>query len=236
MFHELRMYTPFPGRLDDLVTRIGSDMMPFFERHGFPARLGQWTAVAGETMPVFVWLLQWHDLAQRTTAFAALGADAEWQAQRTRTNGPGEMVRRYDIRFLAPAKAWLKQTSAQHLPGVLCGLVELRVHSIAVGRTGPADEVLASTDLPALAACGASILGVFDNIAGGPATPGATILLGWSDWEQRQQAVAEYERKPEVIKARQSEREKWAGEHLLGDGGSMLLQPTRFAGSTIGGE
>jgi hypothetical protein len=117
MFHELRLYTPSPGRLDDLVARIGFDMVPYFERHGFSRRLGQWTAVAGETTPVFVWLLQWQDMAERASAFAGLGADADWNALRTRTNGPGEMVKRYDIRFLAPAKAWLKQTSAEREPG-----------------------------------------------------------------------------------------------------------------------
>lgn len=228
MFHELRIYIPSPGRLDDLVARIGSDMTPFFERHGFPPRLGQWTAAAGEMTTVFVWLLQWQDLAHRAAAFAGLGADAEWNALRIRTNGAGEMVRRYDIRFLMPAKAWLKQSSAQHQPGGRCGLAELRVHPIAVGRTGLADEVLASIDLPALAACGASLIGVFDNIAGGPATPGVTMLLGWSDYEQRQRTLAAYGQRPEVIAARRSERERWAGEHVLGDGSSMLLEPTRF--------
>jgi NIPSNAP protein len=233
MFHELRLYTPSPGRLDDLVARIGFDMVPYFERHGFSRRLGQWTAVAGETTPVFVWLLQWQDMAERASAFAGLGADADWNALRTRTNGPGEMVKRYDIRFLAPAKAWLKQTSAEREPGGHRGLVELRVHPIAVGRTGPAGDVLATVDLPALAACGASLSGVFDNIAGGPATPGVTMLLGWSDYEQRCRALAAYRERPEVVAARRREREKWAGEHLLGDGGSMLLEPTRFDATVL---
>jgi len=228
MFHELRIYTPSPGRLDDLVTRIGSDMVPFFERHGFSPRLGQWTAVAGETTPVFVWLLQWQDMAQRAFAFAGLAADAEWNTLRKQTNGLSEVVKRYDIRFLTPAKAWLKQSSAQREPGGYRGLVELRVHPIAVGRGGPADDALATVDLPALAACGASLIGVFDNIVGGPATPGVTMLLAWSDYEQRRRALAAYWERPGVVAARRREREKWAGEHLLGDGSSMLLEPTRF--------
>ena len=229
MFYELRIYTPTAGRLDDLVIRIGRDMVPFFERHGFAPRLGQWTAVTGETMAVFVWLLRWPSMDQRAAAFASLGEDAEWQALRVRTNGSAEMVKRYDIRFLAPAKAWLRQPEVRQRPASHGRLVDLRVHSIAVGRTGPADTVLADVDLPALAACGASPIGVFDNIAGGPATPGVTMLLGWPGYDERQQGLAEYARRPDVVAARRSERERWAGEHVVGDGSSVLLEPTRFA-------
>ncbi len=228
MFHELRIYTPAAGRLDDLVTRIGSDMVPFFERHRFSPRLGQWVAVAGRATPAFVWLLQWSSMEERAQAFAGLGADPEWQAVRARTNGPGEMVTRYDLRFLAAADAWLRQP-AERRTGGPHELVEIRVHPIAVGRTGAADKALAEVDLPALAACGASLLGVFDNIAGGPATPGVTMLLGWSDFEHRRQGLALYEQRPGVVEARRGERAQWNGEHALGDGSSMLLIPTRFA-------
>jgi len=233
MFHELRIYTPAPGRLDDLVTRIGSDITPFFERHRPPPRLGQWTAVAGETTPAFVWLLQRDELAQRAAAFGALGADPEWQALRGRTNGAGEMVRCYDIRFLTPAAAWLAQPAERRRPAGHCGLFELRVHPIAVGRTGLADQLLAAVDLPALAACGASLVGVFDNIAGGPATPGVKMLLGWSHYQQWRRASEAFGRRPDVVAARRSEREHWAGDHVLGDGSWMLLQPTRLHASAF---
>jgi len=34
MFYELRMYHAVPGRLAELVERIGKILPPFFERHG----------------------------------------------------------------------------------------------------------------------------------------------------------------------------------------------------------
>ena len=228
MFHELRIYTPAAGRLDDLVTRIGSDMVPFFERHRFAPRLGQWTVVAGHPTPGFVWLLRWSSMEERAQAFAGLATDAEWQALRARTNGPGEMVTRYDLRFLAAADAWLPQPLERRTGGSR-ELVEVRVQPIAVGRTGAAHEALAELDLPALAGCGASLIGVFDNIAGGPATPGVTMLLGWSDFEQRRQGLSRYEQRPGVVEARRAERARWNGEHALGEGSAMLLVPTRFA-------
>ena len=225
-FYELRIYHPMPGRLDDLVERIGSVMPPFFERHGFAPRLGQWTAVAAAAAPLFVWLLRWTDFAQRATAFAGLGADDEWNALRIRTNGPGEMVRHYDLRFLTPAAAWLAfDAGREATPG--CGLYELRVHPIAVGRTRQAGDALAAVDLPALAASGTTVAAVFDNVSGA-ATPGISMLLGWPDFGRRQAALAACARMPEVIAARRAERALWAGEHLLGEAAVMLLEPTRY--------
>lgn len=225
MLFELRIYHPMPGRLDDLVERIGAVMPPYFERHGFAPRLGQWTGMAGSPTPVFAWLLRWPSLEARMAAFAALGADEEWNALRLRTNGSGEMVRRYDLRLLSPSRAAASVGAEHRVPA--CGLYEVRTLPIAVGRTGAAEEALAAVDLPALAASGTTVAGVFDNIFGG-ATPGVTLLLGWPDFERRREALASYERRPEVVQARRSERERWAGEHLFGEAGSLLLEPTRY--------
>ena len=225
MLYELRIYHPMPGRLDELVERIGAVMPPFFERHGFAPRLGQWTAVAGAPTPVFAWLLRWPSLEARMAAFAALGADEEWNALRLRTNGPGEMVRRYDLRLLSPSRA--AASPGTQLRGPACGLYEVRTLPVAVGRTRAGEEALAAVDLPALAATGTTVAGVFDNIFGG-ATPGVTLLLGWPDFEHRRAALAAYERRPEVLQARRSERERWAGDHVLGEAASLLLEPTRY--------
>src|SRR5690242_1727607 len=104
MLHELRLYHAMPGRLGELAERIGHVLPPFFARHGFPPRLGQWTLSAGPATPMLAWMLAWPGgLDQRNACFAALGADAEWNAIRIRTNGSGEMVRRYDLRFLTPS-------------------------------------------------------------------------------------------------------------------------------------
>jgi hypothetical protein len=225
MLYELRIYHPMPGRLDDLVERIGAVMPPFFERHGFAPRLGQWVGVAGSPTPVFAWLLRWPSLERRMAAFAALGADEEWNAVRLRTNGPGEMVRHYDLRLLSPSPAHAAVDAERRGPA--CGLYEVRTLPVGVGRTRAAAEALASVDLPALAATGTTIFGVFDNVFGG-ATPGVTLLLGWPDFERRREALASYERRAEVVLARRREREQWAGEHLLGMAGSLLLEPTRY--------
>lgn len=225
MLYELRIYHPMPDRLDDLMERIGAVMPRFFQRHGFAPRLGQWTGVVGSPTPVFAWMLRWPSLEARLAAFAALGADAEWNALRVRTNGPGEMVRRYDLRLLSHSRADAALVPERRVPA--CGLYEVRTLPVAVGRTGAAEEALTSIDLPALAASGTTVAGVFDNLFGG-ATPGITLLLGWPDFERRREALAAYERRPEVMQARRNERERWAGEHVYGETGSLLLEPTRY--------
>jgi hypothetical protein len=230
MLHELRIYHPMPGRLDDLVERIGAVMPPFFERHGFAPRLGQWTSIAGSSAPVFAWLLRWPSLEARMAAFAALGADGEWNALRLRTNGPGEMVRRYDLRLLSPSRAGVSVGAGRGGPA--CGLYEVRTLPVAVGRARAVEDALVAVELPALIATGTTVAGVFDNIFGG-ATPGVTLLLGWPDFEHRRQALAAYECRPEVVQARRSERQRWAGEHLLGEAGSLLLEPTRYGAADL---
>jgi len=223
MLCELRIYHPMAGRLPDLVQRIGAVMPPFFERHGFAPRLGQWTGVAGA--PVFAWMLRWPSLEARLAAFAALGADTEWNALRVRTNGPGEMVRRYDLRLLLPSRAGAAAVPEQRVPA--CGLYEVRTLPVAVGRSGAAEEALAAIDLPALAGSGTTVAGVFDNVFGG-ATPGVTLLLGWPDFERRRAALDAYERRAEVVRERRAERQRWAGEHVFGEAASLLLEPTRY--------
>jgi len=225
MLYELRMYHPAPGRLEDLVERIGSVMAPYFERHDFPPRLGMWTAVAGTPIPLFAWLLKWRDFAHRAAAFASLSVDQEWNAVRIKTNGDSEMVRRYDLRFLTPSEAWLPLAPVSTSS---CRLVELRVQAVAVGRTGAASDVLATVDLPALASSGTTVAGVFDNHSG-PATPGITMLLGWSDFDRRRESLAAYEQSSEVVAARLNERDRWAGDHLLAERASLLLEPTRHS-------
>jgi len=38
-------------------------------------------------------------------------------------------------------------------------------------------------------------------------------------------------RRADATAARRGERERWSGEHVVGDGSSMLLLPTHFAAS-----
>lgn len=222
MLYELRMYHTAPGRLDDLVERIGRVLPPFFDRHGFPPRLGQWTVSAGPAMPMLAWLLCWPGgFDQRTRSCAALGTDPEGQAIRQETNGAGEMVRQYDLRFLTPSPAWKRSASSDTLPlqPVESEVFELRVHGIPVGSLGAASEILATSYLPSLIAGGATILGVFENQTG-PSTPGISVLLGWQSFEERRKGLGSFEALPDG----------WSNTaaNILGPCACILLEPTPY--------
>jgi len=222
MLHELRLYHAMPGRLDELAERIGQVLVPYFARHGFPPRLGQWTVSAGASTPMLAWLLAWPGgLDQRTACFSALGADPDWNAVRIATNGNGEMVRRYDLRFLTPSPvSWDHPPDAPTPPvPVDASLFELRVHEVAVGSMPLAHEILTATHLPGLRECGATVLGVFDNQSG-PATPGITLLLGWRTYEDRRQGLSRFE----------SRRDARSGPEasVLGPCASTLLDATPY--------
>ncbi|MET0744450.1 MAG: hypothetical protein ABWY78_13860, partial [Microvirga sp.] len=127
------------------------------------------------------------------------GADPEWNAIRIATNGPGEMVRRYDLRFLTPSpiiRDDAPDPAAAPAP-VDAHLFELRVHDVAVGSMPQVHEALRGSHLPALRESGARVLGVFDNQSG-PATPGVTLLLGWRGYPDRREALRLDQSRPDA--------------------------------------
>ncbi|EIM26930.1 hypothetical protein MicloDRAFT_00034830 [Microvirga lotononidis] len=221
MFYELRMYHAVPGRLEELVERIGQVLPPFFERHGFPPRLAQWTVSAGPSVPMFVWLLRWPGgFEQRSRCFAGLGADQEWQAIRQRTNGTSEMVQRYDLRFLTASTAWNPSEADDTAPQpVEADLFELRIHAVRVGSQGTANEFLAQSYLPAMAASGATVLGLFENQTG-PANPGVTMLLGWRNYNDRRSGLRQLETMPDLRTS--------SAAQTLGSAACILLEPTPY--------
>lgn len=229
MLYELRMYHAAPGRLDDLVERIGRVLPPFFDRHGFAPRLGQWTVSAGPVMPMLAWLLCWPGgFDQRTRSFAALGTDPEWQAIRQETNGAGEMVRQYDLRFLTPSPAWKRPAAGgDSLPlrPVEAEVFELRVHAVPVGSIGAASEILVTSYLPSVTESGATILGVFENQTG-PSTPGVTILLGWRSFEERRKGLGSFEALPSITSHRPPGI--LGSSEALGPCACTLLEPTPY--------
>ena len=224
MLFEMRIYEAAPGRLPDLVERIGSAMPPFFDRHGFGERLGQWVVTTGAD-PRFAWLVAWPSFESRAAAFAGLGGDSDWNKLRIATNGPGEMVRRYDLRFLSSAAAG--REASIEIQRSQKTLYEWRVHGVQVGRSAAAADALTTIDLPHLSRNGADLIGVFDNLSG-PSVPGVSMLLGWSSYEARQEGLAAYELRPEVMARRAEERRLLAGEHALGSLETTLLKPTLY--------
>ena len=126
------------------------------------------------------------------TAFASLYGDPAWQEIRTRTNGPREMVLKYDIYFMHGTKA-AETVTQLHGSGAAKDTVhELRLHDVYPGKAASAIDRMCSVDLPALKKVGGTTLGVFD-IQAGPAMPGIAHFVTWPSYEARQKGIPAYE-------------------------------------------
>lgn len=227
MLYELRMYRAGPGRVQDVADRMRDLVPAYFAKHGFPVPYAEWIVSAGAGMPRYVWLLSWPDSAVRAKAFAGLYGDPGWAALRRQTNGPREMVLKYDIYLMHAAPAWeaARRIHADR-NGAAHGIHELRIYEHYPGRAAQLNDTLATIDLPALRAAGATTLGLFD-IQSGPNLPAYVHFMHWPDYETRERGLAEYESDPAVRAARAREVAE-LNTYLLGHHDTWLLRPMPF--------
>lgn len=105
MLYELRQYqltsTPMMAHMH---ARMEQHIFPLFEEHDMHVA-GAWEKVIGSSMPAYIWMLQWRDMAHREQSFASFYADPRWvEARRVTTEAAGgEMVQSIDVSFLQPA-------------------------------------------------------------------------------------------------------------------------------------
>lgn len=105
MLHELRQYhltsTPMMAHMHN---RMETHIFPLFADHDMHVA-GAWEKVIGSTMPSYVWMLRWRDMAHREEAFASFYADPRWvEARRITTEqAGGELLQSFDVSLLQPA-------------------------------------------------------------------------------------------------------------------------------------
>ena len=227
MFYELRLYHANMGRIDDVAARMDALLPPIFDKHGFHQPLGQWRATAGAVLPMYIWMLGWDSWEQRNKAFAGIYGDSEWDKVRSQTNGPSEMVLRFNIQFMNPAPA---QKAVEELfgdrEGEVGGLHDLMVQEAYPGMLGKANQALIDVDLPAIKECGGHVLGVF-NTESGLITPGLTWFVAWDNYEARQEGWKRYHAMESVQRQREKERSE-LNTHYMAHYTNYLLEPTEF--------
>ena len=203
MIYELRIYQVGAGRMADMDAMLSRDCTQVFKRHGIPVPCGAWTASAGPRLPAYVWMLAWASLDERNRAWAAFGADAEWQRIRREAHATGELTVRIDTQFLV---AWpdLGPPLGANLapPGAATDLWLMRIHA---GLGGAGRKGFLEADRPALESLGARVDAAFDLLSG-EELPVAACLVRWPDAARRHEILAQYEAHPQVRAARASER------------------------------
>jgi len=100
--YELRMYTAYPGKLNDLLTRFRFHTVDLFARHGMRS-VAYWTVldpIGNE--PSLVYILAHASRAAASVSWKAFEADPEWQKVRTASEANGKLVSNIQSLFLQP--------------------------------------------------------------------------------------------------------------------------------------
>lgn len=86
MIYELRSYDVVPGRMPAMHARFQNHTMGLFRKHGIEVAVG--------TSNVLHYVVRFDDLGHRERAWAAFGADPEWQRVRAESERDGPIVAR----------------------------------------------------------------------------------------------------------------------------------------------
>jgi hypothetical protein len=99
--YELRVYTTYEGKLDDLLKRFRDHTMALFERHGMK-NVAYWTPtdapLKGKTL---IYILKHPSREAATANWKAFQDDPEWQQVRNKSEEPGKIVEKVDSTFMA---------------------------------------------------------------------------------------------------------------------------------------
>ena len=99
---ELRIYTTYPGKLDNLKKRFREHTSGLFKKHGIKV-IGYWTlAEDPEAENTFIYVLAHPNLDAREKNWNAFVNDPDWQEayKASRVNGP--LVKDENNRFMIP--------------------------------------------------------------------------------------------------------------------------------------
>lgn len=217
LFYELRLYSIAPGRLADMANRFRNDLNTLFPKHGVLPLAG-WTATAGMGMPRFVYMMPWHSLEQRARSLSAFAGDPQWAEVRNRTNGPSELVERYDIHLL---KAITPLRPIAQGSSDTTAVYELAIQQVANGRAADVRQMLVEVELPAYVSAGAVVIGAFDMLFG-PQLPSVVTLLKWPDEAARAAGLVALNADRSLHQSRQ-EQIADSGRCLLGHADRYLL-------------
>ncbi len=100
--YELRMYTIYPGKLNDVLNRFRFHTLNLFERHGMQ-NVAYWTVLDPiGNQPTLVYLLAHASRAAATVSWKAFEADPEWQKVRGASEANGPLVSNIQSIFLKP--------------------------------------------------------------------------------------------------------------------------------------
>lgn len=104
ILYELRIYTPFPGKLAALNSRFEQHTLGLFARHGM-ANIAYWNEMPSpeQSDGRVVYVLAYPDRAARDAAWRAFSQDPEWRAVAAASEAQGKLVAKVESIFMTKA-------------------------------------------------------------------------------------------------------------------------------------
>ncbi len=105
MIYELRIYTANAGKMGALQARFRDHTVRLFEKHGIK-NVGYWTNSVGGRSDELWYMIGFESHAHREAAWAAFGADPDWQKARADSEKDGPLVHHIENRIMNPTNFW----------------------------------------------------------------------------------------------------------------------------------
>ena len=100
--YELRTYTCFEGKLEDLKKRFREHTIDIFKRHGMES-VGYWVPQDGEKSKTTLIYIIWHaSREQATKNWQDFRNDPEWKKVSADSEANGKIVQKVDYVFMDP--------------------------------------------------------------------------------------------------------------------------------------
>ncbi|KAF9894348.1 hypothetical protein FE257_007851 [Aspergillus nanangensis] len=104
MIYELRVYTTFPGQMQNLLTKLETSMLPLWKKHGIQ-QVGFWTTHIGPDANELTYMLAWESLAEREQKWNTYQSDPEFiKAKENAVEQYGQTNAKIANSFLVPTR------------------------------------------------------------------------------------------------------------------------------------
>ena len=212
MLYELRIYQPGGGRMADMEVLMARDCTEVLRRAKMPRPLGAWRAVAGPRLPAFLWILAWDSMAERNAAWAAFGADIQWQQLRLAAHTQTELTVRVDTEFMAAWPEIAPEQGADLSP--TGGVYQLLVHRVKTGMGAAFKKAFLDADRAVIEECDGRVVVGFDFLSGED-LPVSAVLVRWPDMARHAIGAAAYDSHPKLKAERIAERARYGCDVFL---------------------
>ncbi len=222
---ELRVYHPFPGKLEALHERFRNHTLALFEKHGLE-HVGYW--VTDEEEAKLVYIVAFENKEAKEQAWKDFIADPEWKAAYADSIKDGRLVEKVDSTLLETTD--YSPAIAQEVAGPR-RVFELRTYKATPGNLANLDELFRSAAMTLFEKHGATNL-VYFHLASGEEGAEDTLvyLLAHASQASRDKTFEDLRNDPEWKLARQASEDA-AGGSLTVKGGvkSQMLLPVDYS-------